>query len=115
MTTVSLRRCSIPGCMRPHKRRGLCNTHAQAAAARGELKPLPKVSLKDRFTALISPEPNTGCWLWLGAPCSVGYGHFNVAPGVQERSHRAAWIVLRGPIPAGALICHRCDNPAEVL
>jgi len=60
--------------------------------------------------ANVSPEPTSGCWLWTGAPDSSGYGRANVAPGKQERSHRAAWTLLRGPIPQGLFVCHRCDN-----
>ena len=26
-------------------------------------------------------------------------------------THRAAWLVTFGEIPAGMFVCHRCDNP----
>lgn len=26
-------------------------------------------------------------------------------------AHRAAWECANGPIPAGQIVCHRCDNP----
>jgi len=30
--------------------------------------------------------------------------------GRTTAAHRAAWILTVGPIPAGLLACHRCDN-----
>jgi len=27
------------------------------------------------------------------------------------KAHRVAWILSRGPIPGGMLVCHHCDNP----
>jgi len=69
--------------------------------------------LGERFADRYVPEPNTGCWLWLGAEDSVGYGTF-VLNGKQLRCHRASWIVHHGPIPPGLFVCHRCDNRACV-
>ena len=31
-------------------------------------------SAMERFTALVQPKPNTGCWLWVGAMSPNGYG-----------------------------------------
>jgi len=69
---------------------------------------------RSRFEAKVSPEPNTGCWLWLGAAVNkqCPYGAFMLA-GSQKtvRAHRAAWVIYRGPLPANTLIRHRCDQP----
>ncbi len=51
-----------------------------------------------------------GCWPWLGAKLPKGYGWLRVR-GVFYRAHRYAWAAVHGPIPDGAMICHRCDNP----
>lgn len=32
------------------------------------------------------------------------------ALGQKKAAHRAAWEEANGPIPAGMVICHRCDN-----
>jgi DNA invertase Pin-like site-specific DNA recombinase len=42
-----------------------------------------------------------------------GYGLFTL-DGRQQRAHRAAWLLWRGPIPDGLKVCHTCDNPGCV-
>jgi hypothetical protein len=54
------------------------------------------------------PEPNSGCWLWLGTIDAYGYGVFRMM-GSQIKAHRASYQAFRGDIPAGMLVCHRCD------
>jgi len=39
-----------------------------------------------------------------------GYGAL-VASGRAYKVHRYAYELLMGSIPAGLLVCHRCDNP----
>ena len=78
-------------------------------------KPKP---LKERFEKWITPEPNTGCFLWSGAYIkNTGYGGFqgftNTGYG-KKRAHRVAWEIYKGPIPEGHLVCHKCDNPSCV-
>ncbi len=73
----------------------------------------------DRFMTHVSPEPNTGCWLWTLPPRNrAGYGGFRLN-GKVEGAHRAAWMLFRGPIPLGegfhgTCLCHKCDTPACV-
>ena len=74
----------------------------------------PRHPVEERFERFVSPEPNTGCWLWLGATVGRGYGVFGVAPKDVRLSHRWLWEQTRGPIPAGMDLCHRCDTPACV-
>lgn len=64
------------------------------------------------------PEPNSGCWLWLGAT-SRGYG-IVVLPRSQKRknrnllAHRLSYQDFVGPIPPGMGVLHHCDNPSCV-
>lgn len=56
------------------------------------------------------PEPNSGCHLWLGATLRRGYGNL-YWDGKPGQAHRLAWALKNGPIPAGMVVCHKCDNP----
>ena len=65
------------------------------------------------FEASYIPEPNSGCWLWVRGLNKNGYGSMSVSPPVKGRraqtTHRVAWKLFKGPIPAGMCVCHRCD------
>lgn len=75
---------------------------------------LPAKPLKDRIEASSIPEPNSGCWLWLGAYDRDGYGRLQVGPGSPKAAHRASWEAFNGTIPHGLYVLHRCDLPACV-
>lgn len=66
----------------------------------------------DRILDKAIPEPNSGCWLWMGALCNprYGYGHVTLN-GRNETVHRAVWMLSRGPISPGMEIDHGCKNP----
>jgi hypothetical protein len=55
------------------------------------------------------------CWLWDGHRRRDGYGHIIAgSPRTGRRevlAHRQAFEYTSGPIPLGAFVCHRCDNP----
>jgi hypothetical protein len=60
----------------------------------------------DRYTRK-GPE----CWEWTGRRDKDGYGHIRRFRLPDVRAHRAAWELHFGPIPAGMMVCHHCDNP----
>ncbi len=60
----------------------------------------------ERFMKFVSPEPNSGCWLWTGFTNRDGYGTFNYKPG--QYAHRAAYVLFKGGIPEGKEIDHLC-------
>lgn len=62
----------------------------------------------------ISPEPNSGCWLWTEAVDSHGYGRVHLGRNKYMTAHRAAFLAFVGPIPERAFVCHRCDQPSCV-
>jgi hypothetical protein len=54
----------------------------------------------------------SGCWEWNGAKTSFGYGKMNIKENgqrVTRNVHRLVARVAYGPIPAGMIVCHRCD------
>jgi len=64
-------------------------------------------TLRERFDAKWTPEPNTGCWLWSAALQGDGYGVFHDALRVKK-AHRAGWELYKGPIPDGMVLDHVC-------
>ena len=50
------------------------------------------------------------CWGWKGRTNIKGYGFFRLG-GKKRFAHRASYELHHGPIPAGAVVMHRCDNP----
>lgn len=75
-------------------------------------KPIP---LRERFEAYVMPEPNSGCWLWIGSLHNAGYGQLRVGRMVDgsrkiEVTHRISWQLYRGPIPGTLCVLHKCDN-----
>jgi hypothetical protein len=77
------------------------------------VKPLKGVSAEERFYYYTSPEPNSGCWLWIGCSEKGGYGFLRVN-GKNIRAHRFSYELHVGPIKSGLYVCHKCDNPCCV-
>ncbi len=63
----------------------------------------------ERFMSFISPEPNSGCWLWDGSDDNNGYGMFRPAQSRRmEKAHRFSYGFHCGPIPDGKILDHLC-------
>jgi hypothetical protein len=60
----------------------------------------------ERFEGWVSPEPNSGCWLWTSALTRDGYGQFMTDHSVL--AHRWSYEHYVGPIPAGLQLDHLC-------
>lgn len=63
------------------------------------------------------PEPNSGCWLWLGQIKSNGYGTLGVKVGDKWRTvhaHRLSYETFVGAISIGLDLDHKCRNRACV-
>lgn len=56
---------------------------------------------------------DNGCWQWQGSLAGWGYG-FARYKGKQIGAHRLSYILHKGEIPAGLMVCHDCDNRACV-
>lgn len=72
----------------------------EEASRLGILKVLGNVVVNER-----------GCWVWQGW-CNPrwGYGH-TAWRGEDWAVHRLMWILMKGPVPEGKILCHSCDNP----
>lgn len=67
-------------------------------------------SLETRFWAAV--DKSGDCWLWEGTVNYLrgGYGKIR-NENKTRRTHRVAWELTYGPIPAGLNVCHKCDVP----
>lgn len=67
-------------------------------------------SLRERWQAKTMPEPNSGCWFWMGAINNKGYGRIRVE-GKSLYAHRIGYELHHGPILDGLDIDHICSMP----
>jgi HNH endonuclease len=62
----------------------------------------------ERFFSFVVPEPNTGCWLWLGSLQEKGYPLFSVGKSKCRRAHVWSFKTFVGAIPQGLELDHKC-------
>lgn len=68
--------------------------------------------MSQRIKAFLSLNANrSGCWEWQGWRDKDGYCHTKVN-GRTTIAHRAVYAFVKGPIPDGLNLMHRCDNPS---
>lgn len=80
------------------------------AAARPVSEPLVGMDYIEHWSI---PEPNSGCWLWLGSVDRKGYGRANRRRFGASLAHRLAFAFAVTE-PGDLLVCHKCDNPGCV-
>lgn len=71
-----------------------------------------------RFLVTAPELYGTGCWPWPGKRDRWGYGRVKWHDGDlikrETGAHRLAYVLTRGPIPAGLVLDHvACDNGAH--
>ncbi len=64
-----------------------------------------------RFWRKVDQPHVDSCWPWTGLKNEDGYGIACGPTGRNVYAHRWSWELLRGPIPDGMCVLHRCDNP----
>lgn len=64
----------------------------------------------ETFWALVERGAADKCWPYKGPKTPRGYGAITYLKK-SWRAHRLAWTLTKGPIPAGQVVCHKCDNP----
>ena len=70
----------------------------------------------ERFWDRVSPEPNSGCWIWVGGLAGGDNGKIGEYGVLSKPSpnpgmvyaHRVAYEHYKGPIPKGFQIDHLC-------
>lgn len=71
-----------------------------------------KKSPLERFWKRVNViEDDDSCWEWQGACSPKGYGNFGLGNRKWMSTHRFSYSIHYGPIPAGKMVCHTCDNP----
>lgn len=72
-------------------------------------------NLEKRFWAKVPHRPENGCWEWAASKLPSGYGQLFAGRGLRPlRAHRLSYELTYGPIPAGSMVRHECDNPSCV-
>ena len=61
---------------------------------------------EERFLGLVTMEPMSGCWLWMGHT-SKGYGYFSVSQQTRL-AHRCSFHYYIEPLVNGMVIDHIC-------
>ena len=92
----------------------MCTGSAHYGTAGGVMRAAPKIiPIEERFWRRIMPEPNSGCWLWLGHLNNEGYGQFVVGSKLDGSrrfylAHRMAHMLYVGEIPSYLELDHLC-------
>ncbi len=65
----------------------------------------------DRFWSKVDRRGPDECWPWLAHRKASGYGQFVLRNGEYPTASRVALALTVGPLAAGVVACHTCDNP----
>ena len=108
--------CTFDGCGKTAAALGLCPGHRRQQKAGEEIRPLQLqfhgLTEYARFFKRIVIGKLDDCWPWTGSVMKIGWhGQWRNGEGGIEPTHRAAWRIMKGDIPAGSCVLHRCDNP----
>ena len=107
--------CAAPECDAPATTKGMCPKHYTRMHYNGALEPVGyrgtarSLPIEQRLAHFSRPDGD--CIVWTGSVDRDGYGHTRFRGTRRRRTHRIAWELARGPIPAGKVVRHRCDNP----
>lgn len=97
---------------------GLCAGHNRQRWAGEVIRPLQVqyhgLSEYARFLKRVVKGKPKDCWKWTGSRVGSWHGQWRNGAGLNELTHRAAWRLMKGEIPEGLFVLHRCDNPVCV-
>lgn len=69
----------------------------------------PTWTAEQRLAHWTRRDPVSGCLIWQGPPNANGYARMCFRRRTLL-AHRWTWMNKYGPIPNGAIVCHRCDE-----
>lgn len=79
---------------------------------RAEIKPTEMDAV--RFWVKVNKLGPDECWEWTKGRNKWGYGKFSIRDLENKKrtaaAHRIAYQIYNNELPAGLLVCHRCDN-----
>lgn len=110
--------CCIKGCDKESIALGLCVNHwrrnklyGSPVAAKSHSGMFRGKPAEERFWMQLKKTDT--CWLWVSNRDRYGYGRFlGAVRGVSTKfAHRFSYMLHKGDIPSGMLVCHKCDNP----
>lgn len=104
--------CSVSGCGRICKAKGLCEKHYMRLRRHGHVGTTRQLSFdrEEAFELRVERDPESGCLRWTGAKNAAGYGVMTRGGGRMVGAHRYAFERANGPIPDGAWIDHACHR-----
>ena len=105
--------CSVEGCERTSKVRGMCFRHYHNLRDYGYAIPIREWPTEQVMSHIGWDVTEHGCHEWRGNRNDQGYGTItHHKSGLHKaRAHRVMYEIAHGPIPDGLHILHSCDNP----
>jgi hypothetical protein len=117
--------CSVDGCTRAPRAKGLCNLHYQRHRKGADLFASIQIrrgglfkhgSLEERFWSKVALAVDNECWEWTAHKNPNGYGQISIGTRQESRwlAPRVSWLLHYHSDPGELDVCHTCDNPGCV-
>lgn len=100
--------CSVPGCLKQKRSKGMCRAHGYRQRLYGspDKTTMHGEPLAARLFAKVLVLPS-GCWVFQPAVKDDWYGKIR-DDGKTSNVHTVVWTWLRGPVPDGLELDHLC-------
>jgi hypothetical protein len=66
----------------------------------------------ENFMSKVERIPMVDCWIWKGVSNDKNYGMISMGKGYSKKpisAHRASYVLFKGPLLPGFVVCHKCD------